>query len=77
MKRVRKECSKTINYICEELGENLHSRKCASIRKHLSGCTDCSAYLKSLKTIVGLYRSYPIPPLSGEAKRRVRRVTGE
>jgi hypothetical protein len=77
MKRPRKECAKTINYICEELGENLHSRRCASIRRHLTGCPDCTGYLKSLRKMVDLYKSYPVPPISKEARRRIRKIPDE
>jgi hypothetical protein len=69
MKRVRRECSATIRYIHEELGENLESRRHRSIRNHLVICADCSAYLESLRLIVSLYRSDPIPALSDQMKK--------
>jgi len=74
MKKIRKECRKTLDHICENLGEDLSSQRCASIRRHLDGCADCAAYLKSLRRIIALYKSYPIPSLSRNGRKRLEKA---
>ena len=65
---------KMFRYICENLDEEIDSAKCREIRKHIEGCTDCEAYLESLKTTIALYRHYPIPPLTPKAKKRLQSI---
>lgn len=74
MKRKKKECVVVARQICERLGEDLHSRRCASIRKHISECEDCFGYLKGLEQVISLYRQYPVPPLSPRALGEVRTI---
>ena len=73
MKRKKKQCAMVAQQICERLGEDLQSRRCAAIRKHISECDDCSGYLKGLERVISLYQDYPVPPLSPQVLRKVRK----
>lgn len=57
------KCPDVYLFICDNLDQDINSPRCREIRKHLEGCTDCSAYLESLKKTVVLYRSFPAPHL--------------
>jgi hypothetical protein len=57
-------CSEVAKYVCENLDEQLNSRKCQAIKKHLQTCRKCSAQLDSLKKTVSLYRNCPTPILT-------------
>jgi hypothetical protein len=58
-------------FICSNLDENLSSPRCKNIKNHLDGCTDCQAYLDSLKKTVVLYRTLSTPDLPRTAHSRV------
>jgi len=57
-------CTEVAKYVCENLDENLNSRKCHAIKKHLQTCLKCTLQLGSLKKIAFLYRNCPTPGLS-------------
>lgn len=61
MKPVTGKCRAVLQHVCENLDENLASKKCREIRQHLDGCADCRMYLESLKQTVLLYKAYPAP----------------
>lgn len=50
------KCTKILEKICDELGENLDSPKCAEVKKHLAECPECCAHVDSLRKTVFLYR---------------------
>ena len=64
-------CDEVLNYVCENLDEDLHSPKCRLIKSHLNECPDCAVYLKSLKNTINLYKRYPLPKPSGVANRKI------
>ncbi|MCK5571160.1 MAG: hypothetical protein KAJ12_00295 [Bacteroidetes bacterium] len=66
-----KSCKEMYQYICSNLDEDLSSPGCKDIKKHLDSCTDCQAYLDSLKKTVVLYRTLPAPDLPRTAHARV------
>ena len=68
MKENQPGCSDVLRFICDNLDENLNSPHCVEIKEHLSACTQCAAYLKSMKDTVQFYRLYPIPEISEPAK---------
>ena len=55
------KCKHVLLHICENLDADLHSAKCREVRKHITQCPDCAAYLDSVKKTVSLYASAPIP----------------
>lgn len=57
------KCTEVYLFICDNLDQDIHSPRCRLILKHLESCTDCSAYLASLKKTVVLYKSMPAPRL--------------
>jgi len=65
------KCKDVYLYICDNLDAKLNSAKCREVRKHLSACPDCSAYLDSVKKTVYLYRSAPSPDVPSAAHERL------
>jgi len=59
-------CNEVAKYVCENLDEQLNSRKCLAIKKHLQTCPKCSTQLNSLKKTIFLYRNCPAPVLTAE-----------
>ncbi|MEW6511008.1 MAG: zf-HC2 domain-containing protein [Bacteroidota bacterium] len=57
------KCTEVYTRICEDLDQDITSPECRMIREHLASCSDCQAYLDSLKKTVGLYRAVPTPRL--------------
>lgn len=55
------KCSSVYVYICTNLDQDLNSARCRQIKKHISECPDCSAYLDSLRKTISLYKQYPAP----------------
>jgi len=64
-------CNDAVKYICENLDEDLNSRKCRAIKKHLQTCTNCSKDLGTLKKIITLYRMESAPSLSREVQKKL------
>lgn len=58
--RRKMTCEQVLDYVCEDLEVSSDSPTCRKIREHLAECPKCSAYLKSLRTTVDLYRRYDI-----------------
>lgn len=64
-------CKHVYRHICESLDEGMESARCRAIKRHLSDCGQCRAYLKSLKQTIRLYRASPRAPLPRRAHRRL------
>jgi predicted anti-sigma-YlaC factor YlaD len=54
-------CRPIARKLAEQLDGTLPRRSAAAIRKHLKHCSNCTAYLDSLKKTILLYRCYPDP----------------
>lgn len=67
-------CTQAIHHICENLDENINSRRCRSIRAHISSCTNCQAYLDSIKKTVALYKMLPTPRVPSMLHRQLMQV---
>jgi predicted anti-sigma-YlaC factor YlaD len=65
------KCREVYLHICDRLDENIDSPKCRAIKRHLSTCADCAAYLDSVKKTVTLYRTMPIPRVPVSAHREL------
>jgi|WetSurMetagenome_2_1015567.scaffolds.fasta_scaffold53913_3 hypothetical protein len=63
-------CSEVARYVCENLDEQLNSRKCLAIKKHLQNCPQCSTELDSLKKTVFLYRTCPTPKIASQSHKK-------
>jgi predicted anti-sigma-YlaC factor YlaD len=59
MKKHTMRCPEILDHICEELDTKISSAKCREIKRHLSQCPNCTAYLDSLKKTIRLYKTYP------------------
>ncbi len=64
------KCSDVVKHICEELDADITSRRCREIRRHLTLCPNCRAYLDSLKKTVRLYARMSAPRPSSQTRRR-------
>ncbi|HTX19305.1 MAG TPA: zf-HC2 domain-containing protein [Bacteroidota bacterium] len=64
-------CEEVAKIICERLDEQLNSRKCKAIRKHLETCVDCSRELENMKKVVALYRREAVPRLTPSIEKRL------
>jgi hypothetical protein len=63
--------SEVIRHICDNLDLKPRSKKCLEMKKHLSACPDCLAYLDSVKKTISLYKLYPTPRLSKSGRKRL------
>lgn len=64
-------CKDVIEHICENLGEELNSPKCASIKKHLEECSNCSKYMQSIFKTINFYKNYNAEFSEGAHKRLI------
>ena len=65
------DCGDVAKHLCGNLDEGMHSEYCREIRKHLSRCPNCTAYLDSLKKTISLYRAVPGPKAPRSARRKL------
>jgi predicted anti-sigma-YlaC factor YlaD len=64
-------CAEAHRHMCDNLDQKIDSPACRRIKKHLAGCSNCRAYLDSLKTTVTLYRTLPAPRVPAAAHRKL------
>ncbi len=57
-------CKDVMHHICESLGEDLNSERCAAIKSHLDKCDGCQNYFKTVEITIEYYRKYnfELPP---------------
>ena len=67
-------CRDKIEQICLELGEDIDSEVCQELRRHLEECSDCRAYVDSLRKTVHLYRYMPGVLPTQEAREKLFKV---
>jgi predicted anti-sigma-YlaC factor YlaD len=58
MKKHNVECKDVMEHICENLGEDLNSKKCADIKAHLQDCENCTQYFKNVEDTIAFYKKY-------------------
>jgi anti-sigma factor RsiW len=68
------ECLKTIEQVCDALGEELESEKCQEVRKHLESCPKCCAQVDSLRKTVRLFKCYGEVEVPSQADKRLWKV---
>lgn len=66
-----KKCSSVYRYICENLDADLSSPECQEVRRHIEECSDCRAYLASVKTTVSLFARAPLPSVPPSVHRQL------
>jgi len=49
-------CQEVMTHVCVSLGEDLNSKKCIRIKKHIEECDSCKKYLESLKGTINLFQ---------------------
>jgi predicted anti-sigma-YlaC factor YlaD len=59
-----------MNHICENLGEEIDSPRCASIKAHLDKCEGCQKYFNSVDTTIQFYKNYNVK-ISSDAHNRL------
>lgn len=63
-------CKDVMTHICDNLGEELNSEKCISIKAHLEHCDNCQHYFNSIETTIEFYKKYNVN-LSNEGHDRL------
>lgn len=62
MKKQQVTCKEVMHHICENLGEDLNSDKCAAIKNHLDECPGCQNYFKTVEQTIEFYKKYNVEP---------------
>ncbi len=75
MKKNKVSCKEVMNHICDNLGEELNSPKCAAIKKHLDECPDCIQYFNSVEKTIEFYKLYNME-FNNDAHSRLMNVLG-
>lgn len=75
MKKNTVSCKEVMDHICDNLGEELNSSKCAAIKKHLDECPDCIQYFNSVEKTIEFYKLYNME-FNNEAHSRLMNVLG-
>lgn len=60
MSKKKITCKEAMRHICEILGEDLNSEKCAPVKEHLEECAGCRDYFKSVEITIDCYRKYNV-----------------
>jgi len=60
MSSAKIKCKDVMKYVCQSLGEDIDSEKCAAIKAHFEECTDCRNYFKSVEITIDCYRKYNV-----------------
>jgi len=53
-------CKEVMHHLCENLGEDLNSPRCAAIKNHLDNCEHCKSYFKSIESTILFYKKYNV-----------------
>jgi RNA polymerase sigma-70 factor (ECF subfamily) len=72
--RAVRPCLKRLGRLSAYLDRELPPEACEEIQKHMAGCADCRAVLKTLKKTIALCRRAPGKHLSRAAMNRVLRA---
>ncbi len=70
MNENKSTCKEVMAHICDNLGEELNSAKCVSIKAHLESCENCKHYFDSVETTIDFYKKYNVT-LSDDAHKRL------
>ena len=53
-------CKEVMSHICDNLGEQLNSPRCISIKEHLESCEHCQSYFKNVEMMIEFYKKYNV-----------------
>jgi predicted anti-sigma-YlaC factor YlaD len=53
-------CKDVMKHICNNLGDELQSKKCEDIKKHLENCSNCKKYFNSIESTIEFYKKYNV-----------------
>ena len=65
------QCKDVAKQLCENLDQQMNSRLCREIKKHLRECPNCTADLDSLKKTISLYKNVPSPRLPNSVHKKL------
>lgn len=68
-------CKDVMSHICDNLGDELDSQKCISIKAHLEKCENCKHYFNSVETTIEFYKKYNVA-ISDDAHKRLMECLG-
>jgi len=71
MKKPKLVCKDVMEHICENLGENLDSPKCSTIRAHLDNCDNCQNYFRTVEDTIQFYKNYNVDLPEGAHERLI------
>lgn len=60
MSEQKPKCKDVMQHICESLGEDLDSERCAAIKQHLDECEGCKSYFKTVELTIDYYKKYNV-----------------
>jgi len=60
MKEEKVTCKKVMKHICDTLGEDFDSERCANIKQHVEECSNCKSYLETVELTIGYYQKYNV-----------------
>ena len=63
-------CKEVMAHICDNLGEELNSPTCISIKAHLEDCDNCKHYFNTVEATIDFYKRYNVN-LSQEGHNRL------
>ncbi len=75
MIEIKPTCKEVMVHICDNLGEELNSAKCVSIKAHMENCDNCKHYFNSVEATIEFYRKYNVE-LPEEAHNRLLDILG-
>jgi len=75
MDQIKRDCSRIIDHICANLGEELDSPGCRDIKKHLENCSSCRDYFVSVERTIQFYKNYNVS-LTEEGHNRLMKILG-
>ncbi|MEP6600618.1 MAG: zf-HC2 domain-containing protein [Nitrospirota bacterium] len=70
--RGKAQCLKIFRRLSAYLDGELPANLCEELRRHLTGCDNCEAFLASFKRSIELGRRYPVRPLVSASKSAIR-----
>ena len=65
------KCKEVYHEICDSLDQDLNSPRCRKYKGTLEACPDSKEYLSSMKKMVVLYRTVPVPQISTAVSKRL------